>query len=48
MNIFKVFHLTPMCDGRMKLYSNGPGTMTKMATMPVYGKGVLKVFSELS
>ena len=25
--------MKPMCDGRMKLYSNGPGQMTKMADM---------------
>ena len=28
-----IFHMKPMWDGRMKLYSNGPGHMTKMAAM---------------
>ena len=27
---------------RTKLYSNGPGHMTKMATMPIYGKNLKK------
>ena len=28
--------------GGMKVYSNGPGHMTKMATMPIYGKNLKK------
>ena len=28
--------------GGMKVCSNGPGHMTKMATMPIYGKNPLK------
>ena len=28
----------------MKVCSNGPGHMTKMATMPIYGKNPLKIF----
>ena len=27
-----------MWDGRMELYSNGPGQLTKMPTMPIYGE----------
>ena len=29
----------------MKVCSNGPGHMTKMAAMPIYGKTPLKIFS---
>ena len=28
-----------------KVYINGPGLMTKMAAMPVYGKNLKKSFS---
>ena len=28
----------------MKVCSNGPGHMTKMAAMPIYGKNPLKIF----
>ena len=28
-----------------KIVQNGPGHMTKMATMPIYGKNPLKIFS---
>ena len=28
----------------MKVYSNGPGHMTKMAAMPIYGKNLKKTF----
>ena len=31
-------------DGETKVCSNGPGHMTKMATMPIYGKN-LKISS---
>ena len=35
------------CKNMMKVWSNGPGHMTKMAAMPIYGKNPLKiVFSE--
>ena len=27
-------------DGGTKVYSNGPGHMTKMAAMPIYGKNL--------
>ena len=30
------------CDGGTKVCSNGPGHMTKMATMPMYGKNLKK------
>ena len=30
---------TPL-EGRRKVYINGPGHMTKMAAMPIYGKNL--------
>ena len=38
------FHMEPPLDGGMKVCSNGPGHMSKMAAMPTYGKN-LKQFS---
>ena len=32
------FHVAPPWDGGTKVCSNGPGHMTKMAAMPIYGK----------
>ena len=32
------FHVEPPWDGEMKGCSNGPGHMTSMAAMPIYGK----------
>ena len=32
-------------DGGTKVCSNVPGHMTKMATMPIYGKNLKKIFS---
>ena len=32
-------------EGGTKVYVNGPGHMTKMAAMPIYGKNLLKIFS---
>ena len=32
------FHMELLWNGRTKVYSNGPGHMTKMAAMPIYGK----------
>ena len=32
----------------MKVCSNGPGHITKMAMMPMYGKNCLKIFSKTS
>ena len=36
------FHVAPPCDEGTKAFSNGPGHMTKMATMPIYGKNLQK------
>ena len=32
------FYVEPPWEGGMKVYINGPGQMTKMAAMPIYGK----------
>ena len=32
------FHIEPSLDIGMKIYSNVPGHMTKMASRPIYGK----------
>ena len=32
------FHIKPPWDGGMKICSNGPGHMTKLAAMFIYGK----------
>ena len=34
------FHMEPPWDRGTKVCSNGPGHMTKMATMPIYGKNL--------
>ena len=34
------FHMKPPSDGGTKVCSNGPGHMTKMAAMPIYGKNL--------
>ena len=34
------FHVEPPCDGAMKVCSNGPGHITNMADMPIYGKNL--------
>ena len=34
------FHVEPSLDGGTKVYSNGPGHMTKVAAMPIYGKNL--------
>ena len=31
------FYVEPRWEGGMKVYMNGPGHMTKMAAMPIYG-----------
>ena len=31
-------------DGGTKVCSNGPGHMTKLAAMPIYGKNLKKIF----
>ena len=38
------FHMEPPWDGGTKVCSNGPGHMTKMAAMPIYGKNLKKNF----
>ena len=39
------FHLKPQWNGDTKVYSNGLGHMTKMATMAIYGKNMKNFFS---
>ena len=39
------FHVEPPRDAGTKACSNGPGHMTKMAAMPIYGKKPFKIFS---
>ena len=34
------FHVEPPWDGGTKVCSNGPGHMTMMAAMPIYGKNL--------
>ena len=34
------FHVDHSWDGGTKIRSNGPGHMTKMAAMPIYGKNL--------
>ena len=34
------FHMEPPWDGATEIYSNGPGHMTNMAVMPIYGKNL--------
>ena len=36
------FYVEPPLDGGTKVYINGPGHMTKMAAMPIYGKNLKK------
>ena len=36
------FHMEPPWDWGTKVCSNGPGHMTKMAAMPIYGKSLKK------
>ena len=36
-------HMEPPWDGGTKVYSNGPGHMTKMAAMPIYDKNLKKL-----
>ena len=38
------FHMETPKDGVTKICSIGPGHMTKMAAMPIYGKNPLKIF----
>ena len=34
------FYVEPPWEGGTKVYMNGPGHMTKMAAMPIYGKNL--------
>ena len=36
------FCVKPPLEGGTKVYINGPGHMTKMAAMPIYGKNLKK------
>ena len=36
------FNVEPPWEGGTKFYLNGPGHMTKMAAMPIYGKNLKK------
>ena len=36
------FQVEPPWDGRTKVCSNGPGHITKMATMSIYGENLKK------
>ena len=36
------FYEEPPWEGGTKVYINGPGHMTKMAAMPIYGKNLKK------
>ena len=36
------FYVEPPWEGGTKVYMNGPGHMTKMAAMPIYGKNLKK------
>ena len=38
------FYVEPPWEGGAKVYKNGPGHMTKMAAMPIYGIKSLKIF----
>ena len=38
------FHMEPPWDGGTKVCLWGPGHMTKMAAMPIYGKNPSKIF----
>ena len=40
------FHIGLLWIGRTKVCSTGHGHVTKMATMPIYGKHALKKFSQ--
>ena len=38
------FYVEPPWEGGTKVYINGPGHVTKMAAMPIYGKNPSKIF----
>ena len=39
------FYVEPPWEGVTKVCINGPGHMTKMAAMPIYGKNLKKISS---
>ena len=39
-------YVEPLWEWGIESFSNGPGHLTKMATMPIYGKNTLKIFFE--
>ena len=43
LNVEAKFHMEPPWEGGTKVCSNGPGHMTKMAAMPIYGKNLKKI-----
>ena len=45
MMIEAKFHVDPPWEGGTKVCSNGLGHMTKIATMPIYGKNMKNSFS---
>ena len=45
MPINLIVHMETPLDAEAKVCSNGPGHMTKMAAMLIYGKKPLKIFS---
>ena len=40
------FHIQHPDNGKLKICSNGPGLMAKMATMPIYSKNLKKSSAE--
>ena len=42
------FHVEPPWDKRMKNSSNGPGHMTNIADMLIYGKNLKKIFFSIT
>ena len=40
------FYVEPPLEGGTKVYINGPGHMTKMAAMPIYGKNLKKILPQ--
>ena len=43
-----IFYVEPPWAGGTKVCINGPGHMTKMAAMPIYGKNLKKSSPELA
>ena len=45
LSIKAKFYVEPPGEEGTKVYINGPGHMTKVATMPIYGKNLKKTSS---